>query len=258
MALFGRLPTWRDDILMSKIQLRRFRSTVNVFKGSINWGAEPSLCFPMAQQINNLLAMQKTQETQVWSLGQEDPLEEENGNPLSRVRLFTRLAVEPTRLLHPQGFSRWECWSWLPFPSSGNLPAQGPTSLMFPALAGGFFATSATWETKAIRVLIIFHCVQTSFWWFGGEATEWCSGIPVLSSKWLSPTLVRTSVPTEKLKGICVFLEEELGSCPKATLLFLECASFEAFPPFPDKQLFEYALWSSGKVRKLKKLISYK
>ena len=135
MALFGRLPTWRDDILMSKIQLRRFRSTVNVFKGSINWGAESSLLAqlltvgsvlpPMAQQINNLLAMQKTQETQVWSLGQEDPLEEENGNPLSRVRLFTRLAVEPTRLLHPQGFSRWECWSWLPFPSSGNLPDPG-------------------------------------------------------------------------------------------------------------------------------------
>ena len=36
----------------------------------------------MAQQIKNMLAMQETQETQVWSLGQENPLEEENGNPL--------------------------------------------------------------------------------------------------------------------------------------------------------------------------------
>ena len=27
-------------------------------------------------------AMQETQESQVWSLGQEDPLKEENGNPL--------------------------------------------------------------------------------------------------------------------------------------------------------------------------------
>ena len=32
--------------------------------------------------VKNLLAMQEMQETQVESLGQEDPLEEENGNPL--------------------------------------------------------------------------------------------------------------------------------------------------------------------------------
>ena len=32
---------------------------------------------PLAQQVKNLPAMQETQETQVLSLGQEDPLEEE-------------------------------------------------------------------------------------------------------------------------------------------------------------------------------------
>ena len=37
----------------------------------------PSL---MAQQIKNLPAIQETQEMPVQSLGQEDPLEEENGN----------------------------------------------------------------------------------------------------------------------------------------------------------------------------------
>ena len=36
----------------------------------------------MAQQVKNLPAIQETQETQIWSLVQEDPLEEENGNPL--------------------------------------------------------------------------------------------------------------------------------------------------------------------------------
>ena len=36
----------------------------------------------MAQGVKNLPAMQETQETQVQSLGWEDPLEEENGNPL--------------------------------------------------------------------------------------------------------------------------------------------------------------------------------
>ena len=44
------------------------------------------------------------------------------------------------------GFSRQEYWSGLPCPPPGNLPDPGikPTSLLSPALAGGFFATSAT------------------------------------------------------------------------------------------------------------------
>ena len=61
-----------------------------------------------------------------------------------------------------------------------------------------------------------------------------------------------TLVPTEELRGIllCIFLEEEPGPCPMAALLFLDCSSFvSAFPPFPDKQLFEFALWNSGKVK---------
>ena len=38
------------------------------------------------------------------------------------------------------GFPKQEHWSWLPFPSPGDLPNSGiePT---FPALAGGFFTT---------------------------------------------------------------------------------------------------------------------
>ena len=46
------------------------------------------------------------------------------------------------------GFSRQEYWSGLPFPSPGDLPNLGmePVSLRSPALAGGFFTASATWE----------------------------------------------------------------------------------------------------------------
>ena len=46
------------------------------------------------------------------------------------------------------GFSRQEYWSELPFPMMEDLPDPGikPVSLMSPALAGGFFTTSATWE----------------------------------------------------------------------------------------------------------------
>ena len=48
------------------------------------------------------------------------------------------------------GFLRQEYWSGLPFPSPGDLPDPGiePESLMSPALAGGFFTTSATWEAR--------------------------------------------------------------------------------------------------------------
>ena len=39
---------------------------------------------------------------------------------------------------------------WVAFPSPGDLPNPGtePRSLMFPALSGGFFTTSATWEAS--------------------------------------------------------------------------------------------------------------
>ena len=45
-------------------------------------------------------------------------------------------------------FSRQEYWSELLFPPPGDLPDPGvePESLTSPALAGGLFTTSATWE----------------------------------------------------------------------------------------------------------------
>ena len=48
------------------------------------------------------------------------------------------------------GFSWQEFWSGLPFPSPGDLPNPGikPASPLSPALAGGFFTTSATWEAQ--------------------------------------------------------------------------------------------------------------
>ena len=48
------------------------------------------------------------------------------------------------------GFSRQEYWSGLPCPPSGDLPDPGiePSSLMSPALAGGFFTTGAIWEAQ--------------------------------------------------------------------------------------------------------------
>ena len=61
------------------------------------------------------------------------------------VTLWTVAPQAPLSL----GFSRQEYWSGLPFPSPGDLPDPGiePESLMFPALAGRFFTTSATLDS---------------------------------------------------------------------------------------------------------------
>ena len=49
------------------------------------------------------------------------------------------------------GFFRQEYWNGLPCPPLGDLPIPGiePASLTSPALAGGFFTTSATWEAHS-------------------------------------------------------------------------------------------------------------
>ena len=49
------------------------------------------------------------------------------------------------------GFSRQEYWRGWPCPPPGSLPDTGmeSTSLMSPALAGGFLTTSATWEAQS-------------------------------------------------------------------------------------------------------------
>ena len=71
------------------------------------------------------------------------------------VALHTPLYVES---------SRQEYCSGLPFPTPGDHPNPRiePTSLASPALAGGFFITSATWEAhiKKVIVLLIIREIQ--------------------------------------------------------------------------------------------------
>ena len=73
------------------------------------------------------------------------------------VELFQILA----RLLRP--WDSPEHWSGLPFPPPGDLPDAGiePASLMSPALAGGFFTTSDTWEASIF--MVILQTIQFSF-----------------------------------------------------------------------------------------------
>ena len=64
------------------------------------------------------------------------------------VQLFVTLWTIARQTPLSMGFSRQEYWSGLPCPSLEDLPNPGiePTSLKSPALAGGLFTTSATWE----------------------------------------------------------------------------------------------------------------
>ena len=64
------------------------------------------------------------------------------------------------------GFSRQECWSGLPFPSPGDVPYPGIELAFFtsPALAGGFFTTSVTWEgtyyTSIVFPVVMYGCMS--------------------------------------------------------------------------------------------------
>ena len=69
-------------------------------------------------------------------------------SPFSCVWLCATLWTTACQALLSKGFSRQDYWSGLPCPPPGNRSDPGikPVSLMTPALAGGFFTTSATWE----------------------------------------------------------------------------------------------------------------
>ena len=65
----------------------------------------------------------------------------------SHVRLFATLCTAAHQVPLSTGFSSQEYWSGLPFPPPEDLSNPGiePVSLMSPALASGFFTTSAIW-----------------------------------------------------------------------------------------------------------------
>ena len=79
---------------------------------------------------------------------------------LQLSQLFVTLGTVACQALLSIGFSRQEYWSELPCPPPGDLPDTGikPVSLMSPALAGGFFTTSATWEAHSLLLVTSKLC----------------------------------------------------------------------------------------------------
>ena len=72
---------------------------------------------------------------------------------LSHVWLIAAIWTVAHQAPRSMEFSKQEYWRGLPFPSPGDLPGPGiePESLASPALASGFFATSATWNINNLR-----------------------------------------------------------------------------------------------------------
>ena len=68
----------------------------------------------------------------------------------SHVQLFVTSGTIARQAPLSMGFSRQEYRTGSPYPPPGDRPNPGikPVSLMSPALAGGFFTTSATWEAQ--------------------------------------------------------------------------------------------------------------
>ena len=69
-------------------------------------------------------------------------------NHFNHVQLFVAPWTIACQAPLSMGFSRQEYWRGFPCPPPGIFPTQGwnPHLLTSPALAGGFFTTSTTWE----------------------------------------------------------------------------------------------------------------
>ena len=76
---------------------------------------------------------------------------------LSHVQLFATPWTVAYQASLSMGFSRQEYWNGLPCLSPGHLAHPGikPASPVSPALSGGLFTCSATWEATGISEQIL-------------------------------------------------------------------------------------------------------
>ena len=146
----------QSHIYKGLIQLNSIQTNKN---NPINkWVKDPNRYFPkeniliqMAEDSEKMFAITNPQ-------GNASQNHSVSSYLLGCVRMHTRslplcVTLRPHGLARQaplsMGLSRQECWSGLPCPPPEDLldPGIEPVSLMSPALASGFFTTSATWET---------------------------------------------------------------------------------------------------------------
>ena len=122
----------------------------------------------------------------------------------THVRLFATLQTVARQAPLSRAFSRQECCG-LPMPSPGDLPdpEMESASLSSPALAGGLFTTSATWEAWQQPVQFSSSVMSDSLWPHGLQHARlpWPSPTPgacshsCSSSRWCHPTISSSVIP---------------------------------------------------------------
>ena len=82
------------------------------------------------------------------------------------ARLFVTPRTVARQAPLSMGFPRQEYGSGLPFPALGDLPDAGiePISLMFPALAAGFFITEPSGKPSLQRLCVHTHTHPQLLW----------------------------------------------------------------------------------------------
>ena len=90
------------------------------------------------------------------------------------------------------GFSRQEYWSGLPCPPPGDLPDPGikPAPLKSPALADGFFTTSATWEAPNYLVT----CLISIFFARLSSSVQLLSHVQLFATPWTAARQASLSI----------------------------------------------------------------
>ena len=125
----------------------------------------------------------------------------------SCVRLFGTLWTVAHQAPLTIGFSRQEYWSGLPFLLPGDLsdPGVEPTSLMSPALAGGFFTVPAGKPTNLSGDLFpLWVCLfrknktENSRDWRNNQITRYIPG-----NKWRTGALTHFYIPVSPFEFCC-------------------------------------------------------
>ena len=157
-GLFLRVGSLHQVVKVLKLQFQH-QSFQWIFRTDflLDWLVE-SPCSPRDSQQSSLALQSENIKSLVLSLFYGATLTSMRDCTISRfshVWLFVTLWNVAFQAPLSMGFSRQKYWSGLSSLPPGDLPNPRiePASLMSPALAGGFFTTSATWEAP------IHHCV---------------------------------------------------------------------------------------------------
>ena len=118
----------------------------------------------------------------------------------------------------------------VPFPFPGNLPNPRiePTSLMSPALAGGLFTTSTTWEALCVCVCVCVYTLSES------EVAQSC---PTLSNP------MDCSLPGSSAHGIFQARVLEWGA-----IAFSDIYTYSAYNYYQLSKIFSMIQASLSKI----------